>query len=254
MLELTLALPLLLLIMALMVNYGTVACWKVRALAVADYTISGVRYPRTAATLPRPGSPHSYYWPAPGATYSVGDWNAPAADVARLQLPVARGPLLDPNMGPDRTPQVHSQLLDPSRGFGEGNSRLVRPFAMVARWGRFQLHGHHSLLANLWQYRQTHLGSNVNRRLDVLYTLLKAPAGYSSAYTGAVWAILNSAWIQDLLPLERDLPDFPGIDEAVCSLDLQLIEQIVQRLIEVDIPDVPNRLERAVTSGTITVP
>lgn len=243
MLELTLALPLLLLVMALMINYGTVACWKVRALAVADYTISGVRYPRDAATLPRPGEPHTYYWPSPGATYTVGNWTAPAADDARLRLPIVRGPMLN-NL------PVQAGLLDPAAGFGEGNANLARRFAMVARWGQFQLHGHDSLLANLWQYRQTYLPSNATRRLAVLYTLHRAPEGYSAAFTAAVSAILNASWVQDLWPLERDLPDFPEVRDA-CTLDLQLIEQLVTTLCEIDIPDVPNRLERAMASGII---
>lgn len=245
MLELTLALPLLLLIMALMINYGTVACWKVRALAVADYTISGVRYPRNADTLPRPGNP--YYWPLPGATYNTANWVAPTADVPAVNLPIVRGPTLDLNLGPDRILQVNSNLLDPSGGFREGHADLDRGFAMVARWGQYHLHAHDEMLENLWQYRRTHLGSNVTRRLDVLYTLLKSPEGFSSAFTAAVWAILSAPWLQDLWPLERDLPDFPDLPYR-CTSDREMVDKDVEDYLldpkyGLSIPNVLGRLE-----------
>ena len=248
MLELAMALPLLLLVMALMINYGTVACWKVRALAVADYTVSGVRYPRDAATLPRPGYP--YYWPIPGATYATGDWVAPTADIPSVDLPIVRGPVLDLNLGPDRILQVRRPLLDPSLGFGEGHSDLDRWFAMVARLGLYHLHAHDEILENLWQYRRTGLGANVVRRLEVLYTLFRAPESFSSAFTAAVVAILNTPWVQDLWPLERDLSDFPDLP-YLCTTDMLVVDPLVDELCERVIPQVPNRLQRAIASGLI---
>ena len=47
MLELILALPILLFIMALIINYGTVAAWKVREHSVARLAVWETRWPRT---------------------------------------------------------------------------------------------------------------------------------------------------------------------------------------------------------------
>ena len=59
MLELVLALPILLFIMALIYDYGVVAAWKVRENSVARLAVWQTRWPRTGATDPRPS-----YWPA----------------------------------------------------------------------------------------------------------------------------------------------------------------------------------------------
>lgn len=71
-LEMVLSLPILLFVMALMINYGTVACWKVRALSVARNAVWSTRWPRTGHSNPRPniGGPKGPAWmPAPQATY-----------------------------------------------------------------------------------------------------------------------------------------------------------------------------------------
>jgi len=252
MLELTLALPLLLLVMALMVNYGTVACWKLRALAVADYAISGVRYPRTVQGelgLPWPGDPHTWYWPKPaqGGNLGTGDWTAPAADLPAVHLPIVRGPTLDLGLGPDRSLQVHSNVLDPSRGFGEGHAELDRWYAMVAKWGRYHLRAHDDMLENLWQYRRTYLGSNVGRRMETLYTLLRAPEQFSTAFTNAVWKILSATWVQDLWPLERDNSRL--IEEIagrlfLCTLDTVVIGNAIDEVCDRLIPAVRDILEQ----------
>jgi hypothetical protein len=249
MLELAMAMPVLLLIMALMINYGTVACWKVRGLMVANYTISGVRYPRNANTLPRPG-----YWPT-GGTYGVANWTAASADLRQLHLPVVRGPVLDLGLDATRTLQVRSSLLDPSLGFGEGHSDLTRRFAMVARLGSYALHAQDYLLEHLWQYPRHGLETNVDRRLPLLYTLLQAPAGFSNAFTAAVWAILDAAWLHDLLPLERDLPNFPSLPVHACSTDRAVVGGwvdlfLLDRNNRYSIPRIPERMEELLRGTT----
>lgn len=242
MLELAMAMPVLLLIMALMINYGTVASWKVRGLMVANYTISGVRFPRNANTLPRPD-----YWPI-GGTYGVTNWTAPSADIRQVDRPVVRGPVLDLGIDAARTLQVRSSLLDPSLGFGEGHSDLTRRFAMVARLGSYAIQAQDYLLENLWQFPRQGLQSNVDRRLPLLYTLLQAPAGFSNAFVAAVWSILNAPWLQDLLPLERDLPHFPSLPVDYCSIDGSVVAQWVEFFLldpnyQYSIPRVPERME-----------
>jgi hypothetical protein len=250
MLELAMAMPVLLLIMALMINYGTVACWKVRGLMMANYTIAGVRYPRSASTLPRPG-----YWPSVGGTYGTADWTATSVDILQVNQPIARGPLLDPISDPTRSLPVRTTLLDPTLGFGEGHADLSRRFAMVARLGTYTLHAQDHLLENLWPFSRTGLGSNVDRRLPVLYTLLQASAGYSSAFSTAVWAILNAPWCQELLPLERDLPNFPSLPINYCSTDRAQVEEwiaffLLDRNYGYSIPRIPDRMEELLQETT----
>src|SRR5438309_1547037 len=60
MLELTLALPIMLFVMALIYNYGIAAAWKVRENSVARLAIWQSRWPRSGASDPKP----SYWFPA----------------------------------------------------------------------------------------------------------------------------------------------------------------------------------------------
>jgi len=46
-LEMVLALPVLLMIMALIINFGTVAAWKVRGLCAARHAVWSSRWPRS---------------------------------------------------------------------------------------------------------------------------------------------------------------------------------------------------------------
>ena len=88
MLELVLALPILLFIMALIINYGTIAAWKVREHSVARLAVWETRWPRSGATDPRPS-----YWPAAASMESSDQGTVAGMDDSRVDLPVARGPL-----------------------------------------------------------------------------------------------------------------------------------------------------------------
>ena len=109
MLELTLALPILLFIMALIYNYGIVAAWKAREHSVARLAVWETRWPRTGSSDPRP----SYWWPAAATMESSDQGTVPGMDDPRIDLPVARGPLSGAT--------VNSDLLDPTRGLREGS-------------------------------------------------------------------------------------------------------------------------------------
>jgi len=53
-LEMVLCLPPLLFIMALMINFGTASCWKVRSLTVSRDALWSSRWPRSTKSNPRP--------------------------------------------------------------------------------------------------------------------------------------------------------------------------------------------------------
>ena len=234
MLEMALALPLLVLIMALMINYGTVAAWKVRDLSVARLAVWESRWPRTGNTDPQPK-----YWPTTGTSSSTdGPKNVSALDDSRVDLPVARGPM--------QGATVDSNLLDPTRGLLEGSASLTRRYPLMGKWPEYTLSADNSLLDDKWQYPRTHLSGNVQRRVPVLYQLAKAPASLVNAYVQAVTAIVSAPFTDQLKPLDNDdeftyygkmfgwggPPDFQPRLQNFCSLDKSVADNNVQNLID----------------------
>ena len=196
-LEMVLALPLLLFIMALMVNFGTVASWKVRGLSTARHAVWSSRWPRTSGATPRPG-----YWPPSAEMRAVEAGNVVELDDPRVDLPVARGPLPNGFL-------VHEDLLDPTRGLRRGESHLVRRFPMLAKLGEYDLEPKTRILDDKWQYQRTkwpeegeYLPENVWRRIPVIYRLPHVSSTLVNNYAGAVEAIRNAPFREDLRPLE----------------------------------------------------
>ncbi|MBN2473596.1 MAG: pilus assembly protein [Pirellulales bacterium] len=235
-LEMVLALPILLFVMALMVNFGTLTCWKVRALSVGRQAAWGTRWPRTGFNDPRPD-----YWPAGANATAVGAGNVPELDDPRVNHPVARGPL------PYGT-TVRSELLDPTRGLRRGTAEITRRPAMLGKMGPYELRARTHILDDKWQYQRMGMSSNRQRRIPVIYVLEKAARSYVSAYKGTVSAILNASFRSDLAPLDRDeeflyygqmfgwgnrAPDFhPALRGFSCSLDRSSAQRAVDRLID----------------------
>ena len=229
MLEMALALPILLFVMALIINAGTVGAWKVRALTMARLAVWEARWPRTGSTDPRPA-----YWPAAASASSADAGNISQLDDSRVDLPVVRGPL-------DGT-QVDSTLLDPTRGARQGTASLTRSFPLLANLGSYSLTGSTYLLDNKWQYQRTKLSNSVQRRVPVLYTLAQAPASLATAYVQAVVAILTAPFRSQLAPLDHDdefirytggAPDFqPKLNPETKTLDHSVMQPIVDRLLD----------------------
>jgi len=233
-LEMVLALPILLFIMALIVNFGTVATWKVRGQSMARQAVWATRWPRSGGSDPRPD-----YWPDNAGVRAGGAGNLPELDDPRVDLPVARGPMiLD-------TP-VNRDLLDPTRGLRQGSADLTRRYPMLGKLGRYRFETKTFILDDKWQYRRMGLSWNKQRRIPVIYALRKAPAGMVQAYINAVTALVNAPFQPQLYPLDRDeefidysarfawgtgAPDFhPGL-HMFCTLDRQVSDRLVEDLI-----------------------
>jgi hypothetical protein len=217
-LEMVLALPLLLFIMALIVNIGVVACWKVRGLSVARHAVWGSRWPRTGDTNPRPA-----YWPAAATMAATGPVNDPAVDDPRVEQLVARGPVI---MGT----QVNTNLLDPTRGLRTGSATLTRGYPLLPKIGPFHLSAKTCMIDDQWQYNTAVMGmsSNVQRRILVLYTLPIAPASLSIAYRNAILAVLNAPFQPQLQLLNGFYPQL----QQFCTTDQATAKQAVQNLID----------------------
>ncbi len=235
MLELILALPILLFIMALIINYGTIATWKVREHSVARLQVWETRWPRTGATDPRPS-----YWPATATMESSNQGTVAEMDDPRVDLPVARGPM------PPAT--VNSDLLDPTRGLREGSADLTRKYAMLAKLGTYTIQAQTWLVDDKWQYQAPQMGmsSNWQLRIPVLYALPQASASLENAYVQSVLTIAQAPFQPQLAPLDHDpdfiyygalfgwggAPNFYPKFQQLCSTDRDLTQQNVDNLID----------------------
>jgi hypothetical protein len=186
-----LCLPLLLMVMALMINYGTVAAWKVREWSVARHAAWASRHPRSGAT--RPGC----WWPQEATMGAGGAGQIAAMDDPRINLPVVRGPM------PFGT-TVHDQVLDPTRGPLSGSAGLERDFPLLRTLGPYRINAGEFLLDHEWQHREMGLWTTRDRRIPVIYDLAQADASYTNAYAAAAAAIVYSPFRPNLFPLDRD--------------------------------------------------
>ena len=239
-LELVIAIPLFLFMMALMINFGTVAAWRVRSLAVARHMVWASRHPRNLALAPRPE-----YWPTNAGLGSGGDADAPVLDDPRVNLPVARGPRLGSFV-------VNPLLLDPTRGFRRGSSDLSRDFPLLPTLGPYELRSRAPLLDNCWQYHQMSLPQHWHdhwaHRVTALYQLPTAGGNYLAMYVQAALAILSMPERPALLILDRD-PEFPAYAQrfgwrgggspdfhprlsSFCTTDLTVAQDEVERLLD----------------------
>lgn len=235
-LEMVLATPFLLMVMALMLNYGTVAAWKVRGLTAARHAAWSSRWPRAGLNYPRPEN-----WPTTAQMGRGGQSRHAPMDDPRVYHPVARGPSL-----PYGT-TVNQWLLDPSRGFTAGHSHLDRDFPLLKKIGPYSLTAESNLIDDTWEFQRFGLVSNESRRIPVIYALARAPATNSQGYVRAAMAIVGYAKRQALAPLDRDdefigyairfgwgtgAPDFHPRLQQFCSLDTKLADDRAKDLID----------------------
>ena len=258
-LELVLALPILLGVMALMVNFGTAACWKVRALIMARQRLWEGRTGRSSNPLPT-------WWPG---SVTAGGGHGESLDDPRVNLPVARGPL-PPGA------EANSDLLDPTRGLRTASSDLARAFPMLRSLGSYHLTTKSALLDGKWAfYKDMSSWYYGERRTPLLYAFQKAAPQLGQAYIDAVVAILRAPFRKALRPLDKDdefiyyntlfgwgttAPDFHPPLSGFCEVDHELANARVQGLIDriqgkpeqgeegnvtPRVPDVAERMTRA---------
>ena len=252
MLEMVLALPILLLVMALMINYGVVASWKVRALVAARHAVWSSRPPRTPNVFPPPvGSIGIAEIMTDGPDY-VQDLDPPL-----LHHPVVRGPLPSGN-------RVNAELLNCNRGLQSSEAIVERDFPLLSKMGPYHLQARTEVLGDTWQYTEMGLRHNGERRIPVIYDLAEAPAFLRDAYIRAVAAAAdpNLQWALRCLDHDDEFigygrrfansrimtwndtpPDFHPTLGALCSLAPGLVQQRVDDLVR-RINDVPKNLAR----------
>lgn len=189
--------PILLLVMALIINYGTAACWKARCDAVARNIVWSDRDPRQSSWMPVPQN-----WKVPNATQGLQhEADLSSLDDPRLRLPVVRGPM------PFGT-VVNGDLLNPATGFNAGRAGITRNFPLLAKLPNYHFDVENALLDKGWEYWRMGLRDNAPRwapfRVPLLYSLSQPPAGNAAAFQQAEMALLNAPFAAALDPLNND--------------------------------------------------
>ena len=233
-LEMVLVLPILLFMMALTINFGTAACWKIRSSIMARQTLWDSRSERSGSTDLRPA-----YWPTSGTTANSTD-AVPELDDPRVNQPLVRGPL------PGAI--VNDELFDPSHGLHTASANLTRSHTLLKKMGKYHVASQSDLLDGLWTYAQMGLlCDNWEWRIPVLYKLSKADHSLVTAYFNAAIGILSASFRPALQPLDKDdefisygeifgwdnkPPDFHPALNKFCSLDGQLADERVAELLD----------------------
>jgi hypothetical protein len=201
-LEMVLVLPLLMFIMALMVNYATAACWKVRTLTAARQGMWRARMNYWRGD----GDPHLPDWPTEGRVSLSGGapladiasiWAQPEIDKAFLRGPVIvnEGPYPDPGQSQGASIAVRSRdNMSITSGVGEGRARLARSLPLLKNMrmtqaeadrvagasprdmGQFSYNLRHALVDNRWQFSNMGYGWNWDRRSNGWYEIRDAGA------------------------------------------------------------------------------
>lgn len=230
--EFVLWLPVLLFVMALMINYGTMAAWRIRGEVAAHDAGWRTRWPRggggepdvvkSTAVVTRVESLHDA---AP----------MPHLDPPSIQAPVVRGPL--PNGF------VVNQVLDPLPGAVHGNAHVERPYPLLSKIGSYESGPINDLLLHGSRTNGEMGISNRFRRTKVLYQLPQTSPDLPQAFRDAVVYVVTIPHFQSLSVLDRDsdwieyrgyAPDFHPRVHVRCTLEhKEVYEKEVSRLIDV---------------------
>lgn len=242
-LELTLTLPILVIMMALMINFGVVGAWKVRTQVNTRYSAWRTVNARTGEYNPIPP-----YWPA----------NSPLKTQAGLDLPMvsqlwdAQPDLMCPCVrGPALTaPSSQTAINVPGRlemdGFVlQGNAQLSKPLPLlpsaIPGSGRFQFNLKQDIFDNQWQFYSLRIPYNDYIRAQVWWSIQHSSiAALDSAVTASkqildqnLQLLEGNPQVADLFPLDNDdeftrhngwpPPDFYPRLRGLCESDPNIV-------------------------------
>jgi hypothetical protein len=168
-LELVLYLPIMLFVMALMVNFGNMAAWKIRAQSNTRYSATRSLQDRTGDHERNPET-----WPRPASLSDGGGSSIPDANDVWNQhpdliTPVTRGPVIT-EMEQGKfivVPGRFSMHEGVHRGTGSVRRRLPMLRGILANDGSYGFTEHHDLLDNRWDYRHLVHPNNPYDRRDI---------------------------------------------------------------------------------------
>ena len=190
--EFVLCLPVLLFVLALMVDTGSKSCWKLRGVVAARDAGWRTRWDRSSGPL---GNPISWPPPAEMGTDATGP-NA-RLETPQLNHPVVRGPTLG-------TILVRSELLDQTRGGLVGYSGRTWTPPLLPKLGAKPMNQQHPLIDGKWQYPQMGIPQTNWHRIPYIYVLPQTDPSLKAAYLLAVAAIQMAPFRRALDVLDRD--------------------------------------------------
>ena len=167
-LELVLVLPLLLFVMALMMNLGTGGAWKIRTQINARQAVWRALEQRTGQNDPHPGN-----WPADARLDSGTTGPSPVPFDPFAGQPVVRGPvLIEPAQG--KFLPVQRDYLNLLPDLLQGIAEITRPYPLLQSLpGNLAFVRNHVIFdGTRFQFPTMNLGSNTVRRVLGLYALL----------------------------------------------------------------------------------
>lgn len=190
--EFVMCLPVLLFVLALMVDSGSKSCWKLRGAVAARDAAWRTRNGRSVGPLGNPVA-----WPPPAAMEVSPSGSNGRLESAPLNHPVVRGPTLG-------TFLVRSELLDQTRGGWVGQSQRTWTPPLLPKLGAQAMNQQHPLIDGKWQYTQMGIPSTFWRRIPYIYVLPQTDPELKAAYLAAVDAVQTAPFRRDLDVLDRD--------------------------------------------------
>lgn len=222
-LEFVLWLPVLLFVMALMVNYGTMATWRVRGEVISRHAAWRQRWPRSGNNE---GIPDRPFWPEDAAMTTERDVGLGILDIPEINHPAVRGPI--PNEF------VVRQILNPTRGAYKGVSAVTREFPFLSRIGDYSSGDVDTpLIDHKWQVATMGVPYRFRRTL-LIYELPRTDPSLPEAFATAVGNVLSIPHYAGLAVLDRDedirkyrggYVDFHPRVGRMCELDPTVVRE-----------------------------
>lgn len=193
-----LCLPVLLFVLALIVDAGNKSCWKLRGVVAARDAAWRTRWDRRVGPLANPQS-----WPSP-ATMDARQAAANARlEKPQLNHPAVRGPALGPVV-------VKSDLLDQTRGGWTGESSRTWTPPLLPKLGAEPMEQRHPLVDGKWQYTQFGIPATNWRRIPYLYLLPQTAQELKAAFITAAAAIPPLRPALDVLDRDEEIRAWLG--------------------------------------------
>lgn len=249
-LELTLTLPLLLMVMALMVILGAAGAWKLRTLANSRQAILRAIYPRTTDNDPHPPN----WWPAATVMQYHANVPSPFPFDPYAEHRVVRGPTIaDPRSG--NSLSVRTGTLDMTAGMHSGRASVDHDPAMWPRLGVRNAFSRETVMfaGQTWQYGNMGIPTNGTRR--ILYTydyeMSRYNPGAAAMVNLAAATLLANPSRPQLEVLDQDAElrawygrniDFHPQPPAACTNDPSVLRTQVLRPLLQRIDDVPRTM------------
>jgi len=210
-LEFVLSLPVLLFMMALMINFGVIAAWKVRTHTAARQVVWRARALHSGNLDPHPAD-----WPRSASISWKQDKGlqtvAKFVSVWPITHPFAHGPLVAGTGHNGQFGQVIMRdryLLNITDGVGKGTSNIKRSYALMPKMGTFEFTQEHSILDTRGQFPSMGFSDNYSRRARGWY-IFEEGAAWAQAetrYRQADQKIVAYAQARQLAVLDRE-PEF----------------------------------------------